>query len=225
MHEGMARRPTPLKKSSASESTTTDERGMSHPSSRSTSTDAVMFGSPLTTPSEHRSPVSSAKPSSDQILAFQSDPSLPALLSGASSVSADLEGELLCRPGVVDRNTPLLETTDSLTPPAMGKEPVAGFPLEESLGSSQSVDSGIIPLSVRAQEESDRDEDDDDDDDDDDDAGSDSDEGLTMMSHRRKSCLREPAKGAVGFSKRRDTTASASSNDTARKAPAPGGAM
>ncbi|KAK8086688.1 serine/threonine-protein kinase ssp1 [Apiospora phragmitis] len=60
---------------------------------------------------------------------YRSDPSLPALLSGASSVSADTEGDFLLRPGSVNRPS-LIDTTDSLTPPAMAKEPMAGFPLE-----------------------------------------------------------------------------------------------
>jgi hypothetical protein len=63
--------------------------------------------------------------------AFQSDPSLPALLSGASSVSADPEGDFLCEPcpTVIGRPS-VIDTTDSLTPPAFAKEPVTGFPLD-----------------------------------------------------------------------------------------------
>ena len=49
---------------------------------------------------------------------------LPALLSGASSVSADPEGDFLLKPGSIDRPS-LIDTTDSLTPPALLKEPMA----------------------------------------------------------------------------------------------------
>lgn len=175
-------------------------------SSRSASMDTVE--TTPTTPGDQVSPMTSCKTSSanvpsDHILAFQSDPSLPALLSGASSVSADLEGELLCRPGVVNTHPPLLETTDSMTPPAAGKDPHAGLPVEEQLGPSRSVDSGIISLPVaphgrQEEEESDTDTED---------------EGLTMMSSRRKAAV--PVKAHHG---RRDTTASAGSADTARNA-------
>ncbi|KAK0612843.1 hypothetical protein B0T17DRAFT_470690, partial [Bombardia bombarda] len=101
-------------------------------SSRSTSVGALT--TPLTSPSETTSPVYGislglAKEAADRILAFQSDPSLPALLSSTSSVSADLEGEFLCNPGVVERSS-VIDTSDSLTPPAFTKEPLAGFPLE-----------------------------------------------------------------------------------------------
>ncbi|CAI4217369.1 unnamed protein product [Parascedosporium putredinis] len=160
--------------------------------------------------------------SSDRILAFQSDPSLPALLSGASSVSADMEAELLGRPGVVSANPNLLETTDSLTPPAIGKEPAAGFPLEMALGSSRSADSGIIPVSVvpdtmgtstsdvgyraPARHQSDREDNDDDDD-------SDSDEGLTMVSKRRKPCIQPARSRHTSMSKRHDANTSSMSVD------------
>lgn len=79
---------------------------------KSASTDSmeVLGTTPLTSPSETTSPVATApasKPTSEKILAFQSDPSLPALMSNASSVSADMEGELLGKPGVVSPQAPL----------------------------------------------------------------------------------------------------------------------
>ncbi|SPO03534.1 related to protein kinase PAK1 [Cephalotrichum gorgonifer] len=185
-------------------------------SSRSASMDTVE--SPITTPGDRLSPVTSCKTSSanmDHMLSFQSDPSLPALLSGASSVSADLEGELLCRPGVVNTKPPLLETTDSVTPPAAEKEPVSGFPLEVTLAPSQSADSGIIkvpvaPRDAEPHKSGARDGCDD--------SESDSeDEGLTMMTNRRRSAVPGPVKGGL-TTRRRDTNASVDSADTAKKA-------
>ncbi len=86
-----------------------------------------------------------SKEVAERMLAFQSDPSLPALLSSTSSVSADLEGEFLGNPGVVGQRAPSAvdaegDTTDSLTPPApLGKESVAGFPLDV-------LEGGVVPV-------------------------------------------------------------------------------
>jgi SNF1-activating kinase 1 len=188
----------------------------------SSSTSMGILSTPLTSPSELVSPVSmtncTSKPSSEPMLVFQSDPSLPALLSGASSVSADLEGELLGQPGVVNTHADLLETSDSLTPPALGKDPVAGFPLEHALADGAAMDSGIIPVkydtsSVRRDLGSltpePRPMDDDDD--------SDSDEGLTMAKSKKKKKVVEHT-GRIMFSaRRRDTNASIGSTETAKK--------
>ncbi|KAH6620678.1 hypothetical protein B0J18DRAFT_450242 [Chaetomium sp. MPI-SDFR-AT-0129] len=102
---------------------------------RSSSSAASMgaLTTPLTSPSESASPIyglnnQMTKEVADRMLAFQSDPSLPALLSSTSSVSADPEGEFLGNPGVVGRPS-VIDTTDSLTPPAFAKEPISGFPL------------------------------------------------------------------------------------------------
>jgi len=101
----------------------------------SSSTSMGAMTTPLTSPSESASPVYgsnsqvSKKDSSEQIFTFQSDPSLPALLSSTSSVSADPEGDFLGNPGVVSRSS-IVDTTDSLTPQALTKEPISGFPLE-----------------------------------------------------------------------------------------------
>ncbi len=184
---------------------------------------------PLTSPSEMTSPVSAAditgKPDSQQMLAFQSDPSLPALLSGASSVSNDLESELLGQPGVVSTRPALLETTDSLTPPAMDKDVMAGFPLEHALERGTSLESGVIPLRFNAQAAhqnvgpaSPRSRVTDDDDDD-----SESDEGLQMIKTTRKK--KGPASESHSSSghrtlftaRRRDTNASIGSTETAKK--------
>ncbi|KAK3899436.1 hypothetical protein C8A05DRAFT_46492 [Staphylotrichum tortipilum] len=122
----------------------------------SSSTSMGALTTPLTSPSESASPIYGlnhhhhytgqtpatsnmmSKEVAERMLAFQSDPSLPALLSSTSSVSADLEGEFLGNPGVVGQRAPSAadaegDTTDSVTPPALGKEAVAGgfrFPLE-----------------------------------------------------------------------------------------------
>ena len=198
-----------------------DLADVSGASSRSASMDvsaSSVSGADEQTSTIPSSKTSSTKVSSDHILAFQSDPSLPALLSGASSVSADMEAELLGRPGIVSANPNLLETTDSLTPPAIGKEPIAGFPLDTlALEATQAVDSGIISVPAIAnspargstprtpsRQQSERE--------DDDDGDSDSDEGLTMMSNRRKSSMREAARSRhTSVSKRRGTNASSAS--------------
>lgn len=126
------------------------------------------------------------------MLAFQSDPSLPALLSSTSSVSADPEGEFLGNPGVVGRPS-VIDTTDSLTPPAFAKEPISGFPLgphdtaEDTVhfGAGRAVNrsaEGIRLPASRRGSQCRRDDDDDDDDGHD----SDSDEGLTMARKKKK---------------------------------------
>ncbi|KAK5656232.1 hypothetical protein OQA88_4993 [Cercophora sp. LCS_1] len=192
-------------------------------SSSSTSMGALA-ATPLTSPSETASPVYMVNPCatkdlSDQIAAFQSDPSLPALLSSTSSVSADLEGEFLGNPGVPKSS--VIDTTDSLTPPALSKEPVSGFPLD----AQEDVLQGAVPVkldeelvrppivtpaeSVTSQEECE----------DGDGEDSDSDEGLTMA-RRKKSVapLESHAMGRlVSGSRRRDTNASIGSTETAKK--------
>lgn len=193
-------------------------------SSSSTSMGALA-ATPLTSPSETASPIYMVKPIStkditEQILAFQSDPSLPALLSSTSSVSADLEGEFLGNPGVVGRSS-VIDTTDSLTPPAFTKEPVSGFPLD----SQEDVLHGAVPVklddnlvgpilstpasSVASQEECD----------DGDGEDSDSDEGLTMAKRKKPVAASESTSMGrpVSGSRRRDTNASIGSTETAKK--------
>jgi [calcium/calmodulin-dependent protein kinase] kinase len=182
---------------------------------------------PLTSPSELTSPISTADitanagGSTAHMLAFQSDPSLPALLSGASSISNDVESELLNQPGIVTTRTALLETTDSLTPPAIDKATGTGFPLEQALESGTSLDSGLIPLRLDSQAVR-RDRgapsprsrpivDDDD--------GSDSDEGLHMMKTVRKKKAPDSSSNhrTLFTARRRDTNASIGSTETAKK--------
>ena len=170
---------------------------------------------PLTSPSEVASPVCitdlAGRHNHSQV--FRSDPSLPALLSGASSVSADPEGEFLLRPGSVDRPS-LIDTTDSLTPPALVKEPIAGFPLDEL--ESDAVLFGKRPhpgvtSSPRSANAADEDE-----------YASDSDEGLVMARTKKRSPPRETTVSQqrgrnLSTPRRRDTQTSVGSTDTAKK--------
>ncbi|RYP91897.1 hypothetical protein DL770_001957 [Monosporascus sp. CRB-9-2] len=158
---------------------------------------------PLTSPSEVASPVCITDLGGrhdSQI--FRSDPSLPALLSGASSVSADPEGEFLLKPGYIDRPS-LIDTTDSLTPPALTKEPIAGFPLDELesdavLLSHHHDRPSSSPFSSRAAE---------------DENASDSDEGLVMARSKKKGQMGK----TLASTRRRDTQTSVGSTDTAKK--------
>lgn len=192
-------------------------------SSKSSSGDAI--GTPWTSPSVVTSPVSYTTSASQKDLAdavaFQSDPSLPALLSGASSVSADPEPEPLAVPETVSRSS-VLETSDSLTPPALGKEPAEGFPLEDAAfddpaGSDfarvhlvthheASRRSRSTPLPERSGDEEEDESDSDDD-------------GLLMMGRRSKkssSSAKDSPKHSFG-PRRRGTNASVGSTDTAKK--------
>jgi [calcium/calmodulin-dependent protein kinase] kinase len=210
----------------------------------SSSTSMGGLTTPLTSPSESASPIyglnnQMTKEVADRMLAFQSDPSLPALLSSTSSVSADPEGEFLGNPGLVGRSS-IIDTTDSLTPPAFAKESMSGFPLE-----GQGVHEGVVPVRLdraggrpplgirlpvsrrgsRCQQ------------DDDDDNDSDSDEGLTMARRKKKPAAATAAEAPVsavgprdaqaaqthsverlvGNARRRDTNASVGSTETAKK--------
>lgn len=176
-------------------------------------------------------------------MAFQSDPSLPALLSGASSVSNDMEGDFLGNPGVVSSG-PSVDVSDSLTPPALlGKEPAA-FPLvglkdQQGWGSGGAIPveidntiatagaaatgrststSSRTPLAtpVRGNSRCFTDEDDD----------SDSDGGIIMMAKAKKkvAAFAPPSTGTPGsasrtthMARRRDTSTSIGSTDTAKK--------
>ncbi|KAI2467484.1 kinase-like protein [Annulohypoxylon bovei var. microspora] len=179
--------------------------------SASASTDTIM--TPLTSPSESTSPISlgNLPGQGEDSQVFRSDPSLPALLSGASSISADAEGEFLLKPGSLDRPS-LIDTTESLTPPALTKEPLSGFPLEEDeqyqtllLPQPQRALTASSLLSARAMEEDD---------------GSDSDEGLVMKPKKRnpvKDNASSPLGRTMSNAKRRDTQTSIGSTETAKK--------
>ncbi|KAK4174750.1 putative Serine/threonine-protein kinase [Triangularia setosa] len=202
-------------------------RGETVATLKSTSSTSIgALTTPLTSPSEAASPVygvntQPAKDATEHILAFQSDPSLPALLSSTSSVSADLEGEFLGSPGVVGGRT-VIDTTDTITPPAFSREPTLGFPLEDDQVRKEMVSLRLDERArpVNAMETSrgrqvsrnhhiDHDHDDD----------SDSDEGLVMA--KSKKCHPPRENHSMGrlivTSRRRDTNASIGSTETAKK--------
>lgn len=192
-------------------------------SSKSNSGDAI--GTPWTSPSLLTSPVSYTTSASHKDLAdavaFQSDPSLPALLSGASSVSADPEPELLGIPDSLSRSS-VLETTDSLTPPALGKEPVAGFPLDDAALDDANGTVHVndhepalvgyatpTPPDTRSGDEEDDDSDSEE-------------EGVLMMGRRSKKSIAAKDSPKHTFrSRRRGTNASVGSTDTAKKVSPP----
>ena len=198
-------------------------RGDSMTTTKSCSLESIEgIGTPLTSPSETTSPVATdcpPKSRSQIMLNFQSDPSLPALLSGASSISADIEGELLCRPGVVNQS-PRLESSDSMTPPALAKDAVGCFSMEHVFQNAPAMESGPLavhlqpPVPLRpgpAEPETPPA------DDEDDDA---SDDGILLMakSRKRTSLLAKASPTRPPFeAKRRDTGASTASNETAKK--------
>jgi serine/threonine protein kinase len=182
------------------------------------------IGTPLTSPSEVTSPISPhppAKIAAARASTFQSDPSLPALLSGASSVSADMEAELLARPGIVSNRPSLLETTDSLTPPADAKEPSDGFPLGQVFGNPPAMESGPLTLHLEppppenSEERFTRRRSSSNDADDDDDG---SDDGILLMAKpKRKSiATASPARPGPFEARRRDTNISTTSVETAK---------
>ncbi|KAI9054085.1 hypothetical protein LZ554_001256 [Drepanopeziza brunnea f. sp. 'monogermtubi'] len=185
-----------------------------HRAQSSSSVNSTSMRSQMTSPSNAASPISSVNMGSQE--QFYSVPSLPALISGASSVSADPEGEMLQRPGrvraypehgITDDSTP-----EAHTPPSLSKEPT----LDVDTPTDMPADDTII-LSP--------DEDDDgyigdgdmtftaDDDD------SDSDEGLTMMKRKPKSrpTNSAAAKMEPGKLERRGTNGSIGSTETAKK--------
>ncbi|PHH68238.1 hypothetical protein CDD82_711 [Ophiocordyceps australis] len=175
---------------------------------------------PLASASEATSPVMiqmAAKKPSQTGSNFQSDPSLPALLSGASSVSADMEGELLSKPGRVKGQSPGLESIDSMTPPALSKEPSDGFPLDSMFGNPLAMESGTLALHLESGNdgaiESPALEDDDD---------GENDDGILLMAKPRKRfSLMNPwgSSSRPLETRRRDTGTSTASTETARKPP------
>ena len=114
------------------------------------------------------------------------------------------------------RGRSVIDTTDSLTPPAFSKEPIAGFPLE----AHEQVAQGAVHINARGAPIMSRHDYDHFDADDD----SDSDEGLVMAKKPKKmssTCLQPQGliveKLAGGTARRRDTNASVGSTDTAKK--------
>jgi len=177
------------------------------------------MGTPLTSPSETTSPVATDIPPKNaphHMLIYQSDPSLPALLSGASSISADIEGELLCKPGVVNSRSPRLDSSDQ-TPPALAKDALA-MDQDRVFENDTAMESG--PLHIPAAEPkspstiaADSHPDDADED------GSDDDILVMAKSRKRTSLLPRAPTSRPFEAKRRDTGASTASNETAKKVP------
>ena len=171
---------------------------------------ASAYTSQITSPSDITSPMSSLNlGSSEQI--FPSVPSLPALVSGASSVSADTEGDFLGRPGFVQPPETVLSsdtTPETLTPPLLSKESTG----EETETPRGTIDDDTIPIPLDSEDEGYNGDGDtaftikDDDD-------SDSDEGLTMTRSKPKKKL-APESTAMA---RRGTNASVGSTETAKK--------
>jgi hypothetical protein len=178
----------------------------------SSSVNSNSVESQLTSLSDITSPISSDNLGSQEQF-FPSVPSLPALVSGASSVSADPEGEMLQLPGVVQNpemslNLTAESTPETLTPPSLSKQVSAEVetptpePPEDAIILSPDVDDeGYIG-------DGDTVEDDDD---------SDSDEGLTMT--RSKPKTQSPLEVKLDLKKieRRGTNASVGSTETAKK--------
>ena len=165
----------------------------------------------VTSSSDITSPISSLNlGSSEQV--FTSVPSLPALISSASSDCPDHEGEFLGRPGFVQVPETILSsapTPATVTPPLLSKDSTS----EETDTPTRSADDDTIPIPLDADDEEGYNGDGDNillmEDDDD----SDSDEGLTMTRSRPK---RKAFPDSTAMA-RRNTNASVGSTDTAKK--------
>ncbi|KAG5952459.1 hypothetical protein E4U53_000801 [Claviceps sorghi] len=160
-------------------------------------------------------PMDSAEDTSERIPVFRSDPSLPALLSGASSVSADMEAELLSRPGRVRRQLSCQEGfSEAVTPPVLVKEPT----LSPIFQHNRAMESGSLQLHLGHQSGQCGDDDMDastphvEEDDDNDD-------GIFLMAKSKKTSLSPiaPPSPRPLMNKRRDTGASIASDETAKR--------
>lgn len=154
----------------------------------------------MTSPSDAPSPISSVALSSTEQV-FPSVPSLPALVSGGSSV-VDTEGEFLQHPGVT--NFTAESTPETLTPPSLSKESTRESEPPRSFAGDDTIclSPDIEDEGYKADDGSSFFAEDDD---------SDSDEGLTMTM-RKKSKIPPVTK-----MQRRGTNGSAGSTETAKK--------
>jgi hypothetical protein len=179
------------------------KRAQSYSSVNSTS-----MASQMTSPSDMTSPISSVNLGSTEQF-FPSVPSLPALISGASSVSADTEGDMLQQPGFVKHDTYTAgNTPETLTPPALSKH----ASIEDD---TTDVSDDAVVVSPDEDEEGYNGDGDttftvDDDD-------SDSDEGLTMSRKKPKSKSSIEEKRNFKRLERRGTNGSVGSTETAKK--------
>ncbi|KAF4589886.1 serine/threonine-protein kinase ssp1 [Ophiocordyceps camponoti-floridani] len=178
--------------------------------------------SPLSSPDEAAAKdVTTKSTAAHKMLNFQSDPSLPALLSGASSVSADMEGELLGRPGVVNgSHSPRLDAEDPMTASPV-KAPLHGLSLEHVFENPPAMESGPLALHLHTAgpgaapnptDESRLDRDDGDEG---------SDDGILLMAQSRKRSphVSKAVPARPVEAKRRDTGASTASTETAKRVP------
>jgi len=169
--------------------------------------------SQMTCPSETQSPISSINLGSTEQFQkpeqlFPSVPSLPALVSGASSVSADTEGEFLQRPGVVRQTDTTDSTPQTMTPPSLSKQPSTEV-------ETPTVIPGDDTILLSPDEDDDGYNGDGDNFTIDDDDDSDSDEGLTMTRSKPKAKVLDI--GKTKKTGRRGTNASVGSTETAKK--------
>ncbi|KAG4027819.1 hypothetical protein MFRU_026g00010 [Monilinia fructicola] len=181
------------------------KRARSYSSVNSTS---IVSPGDMTSPSDVNSPISSVALGSQEQF-FPSVPSLPALVSGSSSVSADPEGDMLQDPDMCPPET-VYDTSETLTPPMFSKQS------SENEASTISDDHVAIhpaashPYADTDEEGYNGDGDNSMNADVDD---SDSDEGLTMMRKKPRAKLA----GMSSSHGRRGTNASVGSTDTAKK--------
>ena len=186
------------------------------------------LGTPLTNVSEATSPVdtgmemeSPSKDASQQLSLFQSNPSLPALLSNASSVSADMDAEVMAHTAVMsDQSSRYAASGGAVTPPALAKD-TNGIHLDSFLENTPSVGSDTLRLHLEPVSPSQlttigpdtttpgEEEDDD------------SDDGLLLMASKKKKSSASPTSshGRPFEAKRRDTSMSTASTETAKKVP------
>ncbi|RDW91620.1 kinase-like protein [Coleophoma crateriformis] len=174
----------------------------------SSSVSSANVASALTSPSDMTSPVSSVNIGSQE-QSFASVPSLPALVSSASSDCADPEGEFLQRPGIVTAPESVLSvesSPDTMTPPNLSKEhsiegdtPTGSLRMRVPMEETSAFPVHDIDEGYNGDGDGPCADDGDD---------SDSDEGLTMMRKKPK---------AKATTTRRGTNASVGSTETAKK--------
>ncbi len=173
------------------------------------SVNSYSMASHITSPSDATSPVSSVNLGSTEQF-YPSVPSLPALISGASSVSADPEGEMLQCPGVPrhpEHGFTGHSTPDSVTPPALSKQSTIAEAANRAVTLvHEDEDDGYHGDGDTAHNFND-------------DSDSDSDEGLTMGKKKPLKKSPSPIQDKIGFRKleRRGTNNSAGSTETAKK--------
>ncbi|PSS00580.1 hypothetical protein BD289DRAFT_361026 [Coniella lustricola] len=198
-----------------SRTTTGSTRSYSH------SVSGNFNATPWTSPSVVTSPVSCTTSASQKDLmeaVFQSDLSLPALLSGASSVSADPEGDLMGDPTSFHR-TAVPKMPSPMSKASMVKDSDAGYPTEtvafsdpdetavhvddleaDSLSISTATATPLASRSLHDGDDTDSE-----------------DEGLVMGRRSKKAAAATDSPKHIFKPRRRGTNASVGSTDTAKK--------